>query len=204
MLFRSVLLGWGFERDEFHNVLATFSEGWQMRVELAKILLTHTDILLLDEPTNHLDIESIQWLEDYLVAYRGAIVLISHDRMFLDKVTERTVEINYGRIYDYPVSYTKYVELRDERIELQKRQMDSKQKEIAQIEKFITRFRYKATKAKQVQSRIKLLDKMDTRDVDEINVSEISFRFPDCKPSGKIVIECEGLSKSYEIGRAHV
>jgi ATP-binding cassette, subfamily F, member 3 len=197
MRVERVLTGLGFERHEFQNSLGTFSEGWQMRVELAKILLKQTDILLLDEPTNHLDIESIQWLEDYLIAYKGAIVLISHDRMFLDKVSKRTIEINYGRIYDYPVPYSKYVDLRDERIELQKKQMDSRQKEIAQIEKFITRFRYKATKAKQVQSRIKMLEKMDQEGVDELNVSEISFRFPDCRHSGKIVIECEELSKSY-------
>ncbi len=197
MRVERVLSGLGFERHEFHNPLGTFSEGWQMRVELAKILLKHTDILLLDEPTNHLDIESIQWLEDYLISYKGAIVLISHDRMFLDKVTKRTIEINYGRIYDYPVPYSKYVELRNERIELQKKQLNARQKEVEQIEKFIRRFRYKATKAKQVQSRIKMLEKMDDEDVDSINVSEISFRFPDCRPSGKIVIECEGLSKSY-------
>ncbi len=197
MRVERVLMGLGFERHEFHNALGTFSEGWQMRVELAKILLKQSDILLLDEPTNHLDIESIQWLEEYLIAYKGAIVLISHDRMFLDKVTRRTVEINFGKIYDYPVPYSKYVELRDERIELQKKQLDARQKEIDQIEKFISRFRYKATKAKQVQSRIKMLEKMDDEGVDELNVSEISFRFPDCRPSGKIVIDCENLSKSY-------
>jgi len=197
MRVERVLMGLGFERHEFHNAIGTFSEGWQMRVELAKILLQQTDILLLDEPTNHLDIESIQWLEEYLIAYRGAVILISHDRMFLDKVTRRTIEINFGRIYDYPVSYSKYVELRDERIEQQKKALDARQKEVAQIEKFISRFRYKATKAKQVQSRVKQLEKMDRTDVDELNVSEISFRFPDCRASGKIVIECEDLSKSY-------
>jgi ATP-binding cassette, subfamily F, member 3 len=192
-----VLSGLGFERHEFSQQMKTFSEGWQMRVELAKILLRQNDILLLDEPTNHLDIESIQWLEDYLVSFRGAILLVSHDRLFLDRVTHRTIEINYGRIYDYPVSYSKYTELRDERIEQQKKILDAKQKEIDQIEKFISRFRYKATKAKQVQSRIKMLEKMETENVDELNVSEISFRFPDCRPSGKIVIESDGLSKSY-------
>ena len=197
MSVERVLTGLGFERHEFDNALGTFSEGWQMRVELAKILLRQTDILLLDEPTNHLDIESIQWLEEYLIVYKGAVILISHDRMFLDKVTKRTIEINFGRIYDYPVSYSKYVELRDERIEQQKKALDARQKEVAQIEKFISRFRYKATKAKQVQSRVKQLEKMDKTDVDELNVSEISFRFPDCKSSGKIVVECEDLSKSY-------
>ncbi len=192
-----VLSGLGFERNEFSQKMKTFSEGWQMRVELAKILLRKNDIMLLDEPTNHLDIESIQWLEDYLISFRGAILLVSHDRLFLDRVTQRTIEINYSRIYDYPVSYSKYTELRDERIEQQKRMLDARQKEVEQIEKFITRFRYKATKAKQVQSRIKMLEKMESESVDELNLSEISFRFPDCRPSGKIVIECEGLHKSY-------
>jgi ATP-binding cassette, subfamily F, member 3 len=197
MRVERVLSGLGFSREEFHNEMGTFSEGWQMRVELAKILLSRTDILLLDEPTNHLDIESIQWLEDYLMAYRGAIVLISHDRMFLDRVTQRTIEINFGRIYDYPVSYSDYVALRDERIEQQKKLLDARQKEVQQIEKFISRFRYKATKAKQVQSRVKMLEKMDNAGVDELNVSEISFRFPDCRASGKIVVECDDLSKSF-------
>lgn len=197
MHIERVLTGLGFEREEFQNTMGTFSEGWQMRVELAKILLKRTDVLLLDEPTNHLDIESIQWLEDYLKAYRGAIVLVSHDRMFLDKITDRTIEINFGRIYDYPVAYSAYTVLRDERIEQQKRETDARQKEIDQIEKFITRFRYKATKAKQVQSRIKMLEKMDTDGVDELNIAEIHFRFPDCRPPGKIVFECDQLSKSY-------
>ncbi len=197
MRIERVLTGLGFERHEFRLPLGTFSEGWQMRVELAKILLRHTDILLLDEPTNHLDIESIQWLEDYLIACKGAVVLVSHDRMFLDRVTRRTVEINFGKIYDYPVSYSKYLQLRDERIEQQKKALDARQKEVEQIEKFINRFRYKATKAKQVQSRIKMLEKMDDAGIDELNISEISFRFPDCRASGKIVIECENLSKSF-------
>lgn len=192
-----VLLGLGFERKELNNQISSFSEGWQMRVELAKILLRKTDILLLDEPTNHLDIESIQWLEDYLISYKGALVLISHDKMFLDNVTSRTIEVNFGKIYDYPVSYSDYVELRDERIELQKRQHSSQQREIDQIEKFVSKFRYKASKAKQVQSRVKLLDKIDTVEIDEINASEISFRFPDCRASGKIVLEAENINKSY-------
>jgi ATP-binding cassette subfamily F protein 3 len=193
-----ILQGLGFDRNEFHTPMDTLSEGWQMRVELAKILLSHSDILLLDEPTNHLDIESIQWLEDYLVQYPGAIILVSHDRMFLDKVTNRTVEINLGSVYDYPVSYSKYVDLRDERISLQKKQYQSQQKEIEQIEKFISRFRYKATKAKQVQSRIKLLNKMDVTEIDEINTAEMTFRFPFCKPSGKIVVDASGLTKNYD------
>lgn len=192
-----ILQGLGFVRDDFQTPISTLSEGWQMRVELAKILLKPSDILLLDEPTNHLDIESIQWLEDYLTQYSGAIILVSHDRMFLDKVTNRTVEINLGSIYDYPVSYSNYLDLRDERIALQKKQQQAQQKEIEQIEKFISRFRYKATKAKQVQSRIKLLDKMELTEVDDINTAEMSFRFPACKASGKIVVEANSLTKNY-------
>jgi ATP-binding cassette, subfamily F, member 3 len=148
-----VLTGLGFEKKEFGNAMNTFSGGWQMRVHLAKLLLRKPDLLLLDEPTNHLDIVAIQWLEEFLSLYPGAVVLVSHDRAFLDKVTNRTVEISLGKIYDYKASYSGYVALRDERKTQQLAAMENQQKQIEQIEKFIERFRYKASKARQVQSR---------------------------------------------------
>ena len=174
-----------------------FSTGWQMRVNLAKILLQQPEIILLDEPTNHLDIESIQWLEDYLASYDGALILVSHDRAFLDRVTNRTVEITFGNIQDYKCSYSTYVQQRLERIEAQQNAYENQQKEIAQIEKFIERFRYKATKAKQVQSRLKLLDKMDKIEVDEIDNSHISFRFPPAPHSGRVTVSTENATIGY-------
>ena len=193
-----VLAGMGFFREEFHQPMSSFSNGWQMRVCLAKILLQKPEIILLDEPTNHLDIESIQWLEDYLANYDGCVILVSHDRAFLDRVTNRTIEITLGNIQDYKCSYSKYVEQRLERIESQQSAYENQQKEIAQIERFIERFRYKATKARQVQSRIKMLEKMDRIAVDEYDNSSISFKFPPAPHSGLVVVESKNLSLGYD------
>lgn len=193
-----VLLGLGFRKTDFSRPMMEFSTGWQMRVNLAKILLQQPEIILLDEPTNHLDIESIQWLEDYLASYDGALILVSHDRAFLDRVTNRTVEITFGNIQDYKCSYSTYVQQRLERIEAQQNAYENQQKEIAQIEKFIERFRYKATKAKQVQSRLKLLDKMDKIEVDEIDNSHISFRFPPAPHSGRVTVSAENATIGYD------
>lgn len=193
-----VLLGLGFKNSDFARPLAEFSNGWQMRVNLAKILLQKPEIILLDEPTNHLDIESIQWLEDYLANYSGCLILVSHDRAFLDHVTTRTVEITFGSLQDYKCSYSQYVEQRLERIESQQNAFENQQKEIAQIERFIERFRYKATKAKQVQSRIKLLDKMEKIEVESIDNSVIAFKFPPAPHSGRVTIETEHLDLGYD------
>ena len=192
-----VLIGLGFRKTDFSRPMKEFSNGWQMRVSLAKILLQQPEIILLDEPTNHLDIESIQWLEDYLANYSGALILVSHDRAFLDRVTNRTIEITFGNIQDYKCSYSEYVHQRLERIEAQQNAYENQQKEIAQIEKFIERFRYKATKAKQVQSRIKLLDKMEKIEVEDIDNSHISFRFPPAPHSGRVTVETEHLTLGY-------
>lgn len=192
-----VLIGLGFERSDFTRHLTEFSGGWRMRVELAKILLRKPELLLLDEPTNHLDIESIQWLESFLKSQQGAVLVVSHDRAFLDSVTQRTIEISNGKIYDYKASYSDYVVLREERITLQQSQKQNQQKEIAQIERFVERFRYKATKSKQVQSRIKMLDKMDIIDIDGIDSSAIHFSFPPAPSSGKVVVECIDTIKKY-------
>ncbi len=192
-----VLLGLGFDAEDFQRPMSEFSGGWQMRVELAKILLRNPDLLLLDEPTNHLDIESIQWLETFLMDYSGAVVIISHDRAFLDNVTKRTVEISKGKIYDYKASYSDYEQLREERLEQEMASYNNQQREIAQIERFITRFRAKATKARQVQSRVKLLEKMEKVEVDELDTSAIHFRFNQAPPSGKVVIEATGIGKKY-------
>ena len=193
-----VLTGMGFLREEFQQPMSSFSNGWQMRVCLAKILLQKPEIVLLDEPTNHLDIESIQWLEDYLANYDGCVILVSHDRAFLDRVTNRTVEITLGSIQDYKCSYSQYVEQRLERIESQQSAYENQQKEIAQIERFIERFRYKATKARQVQSRIKMLEKMDRVEVDEYDKSSISFKFPPAPHSGLVVVESKNLNLGYD------
>ena len=192
-----VLLGLGFEREEFDRSMSTFSSGWQMRVEIAKILLRQQDVILLDEPTNHLDIESIQWLEEYLAGFKGAVVLVSHDRAFLDNVTKRTIEISMGKIYDYKANYSAYVDLREERMESQMATFNNQQRQIRQIERFIDRFRSKATKAKQVQSRIKMLDKIDLVDVDLVDETGIRFRFPPAPHSGKIILEGKNVSKDY-------
>ncbi len=192
-----VLKGLGFEPEDFHRPLAEFSGGWQMRVELAKLLLRMPDLLLLDEPTNHLDIESILWLEDFLKNYPGAVMMVSHDRMFLDNVTTRTIEIVLGKIYDYKAPYTKYLTMRQERIELQQNAYKNQQREIAQAERFIERFRYKNTKAKQVQSRIKALDKMERVEIDETDTSKLNIYFPPAPRSGEISLEVKDVSKSY-------
>lgn len=192
-----VLLGLGFRHSDFDRPVAEFSGGWQMRVELAKLLLRQPDFLLLDEPTNHLDIESIQWLENFLQGYPGAVVLVSHDRTFLDNITKRTIEITAGRIYDYKCPYSEYVVQMQERRASQMAQLTAQQRQVAQIEAFIERFRYKATKSKQVQSRIKMLDKMETIQVDEVSTESIHFRFQPAPHSGKIVIEAQHLGKAY-------
>ena len=192
-----VLLGLGFDRGDLEKPLSEFSGGWQMRVELAKILLQTPDLLMLDEPTNHLDIESIQWLESFLMDYPGAVLVVSHDRAFLDNITLRTIEISQGRIYDYKACYSDYELLREERLEQEKAVYGNQQKQIAQIERFITRFRAKNTKARQVQSRIKLLEKMEKIEVDEIDRSSIHFRFAEAPASGKVVLEASDISKSY-------
>jgi ATP-binding cassette subfamily F protein 3 len=191
------LTGLGFERKDFEKPTKELSGGWRMRVELAKILLKKPSLFLLDEPTNHLDIESIQWLESFLADYSGAVLLVSHDRAFLDNVTNRTIEISLGKIYDYKVSWSKYIELRKERREQQVAAFRNQKKMIEDTEKFIERFRYKATKAVQVQSKIKQLDKVDRLEVDEEDTSAINIRFAPAPRSGTIVIEAENLSKSY-------
>ena len=191
------LVGLGFNPGDFERKTSEFSGGWRMRIELAKILLRKPDVLLLDEPTNHLDIESIQWLEDYLQNFQGAVILISHDRAFLDNVTNRTVELSLGKSYDYKVSYSKYVVLRKERREQQMAAFRNQQKMIGDTEEFIERFRYKASKSVQVQSRIKQLNKLDRIEVDEEDTSTINIRFPTPVKSGKLVLEIKGLHKSY-------
>ncbi len=196
-LAEKILLGLGFRHSDFQRLVAEFSGGWQMRVELAKLLLKHPDFILLDEPTNHLDIESIQWLENYLSTYDGAVVLVSHDRTFLDNITKRTIEITAGRIYDYKVPYSEYVVQMQERRASQMASLTNQQRQVAQIEAFIERFRYKATKSKQVQSRIKMLERMETINVDEVSTESIHFQFPPAPHSGKIVLEASHLGKAY-------
>ena len=192
-----ILIGLGFEHNDMQRQMREFSNGWQMRVELAKILLRKPKLLLLDEPTNHLDIESIQWLEGFLKNYYGAIFMVSHDRAFLDHITIRTIEISCGKIYDYKCSYSEFIERREERIDIQKAAFDNQQREIKEIEAFIERFRYKATKAKQVQSRVKQLEKMDVVQIDDQDKSAMHFKFPPAPHSGKVTLELENVSKSY-------
>jgi len=192
-----ILLGLGFRTTDFARLLSEFSGGWRMRVELAKLLLRKPGLLLLDEPTNHLDIESIQWLEEYLKSFPGAVMVVSHDRAFLDNVTNRTIEISNGRIYDFRTSYTGYVEQRESLREQQMAAFTNQQRQLADIERFIERFRYKSTKARQVQSKMKMLEKIDRVEIDEIDKSTIHFRFPPAPPSGKIVVEAENLAKFY-------
>ena len=191
------LIGLGFERSDFNRPTSEFSGGWRMRIELAKILLRHPDVLLLDEPTNHLDIESIQWLENFLKNYAGAVMLVSHDRAFINNVTNRTIEISCGRIYDYKVSYDEFVKLRKERREQQIRAYENQQKEIQETKDFIERFRYKPTKAVQVQSRIKMLEKIVPTEIDEEDRSEIQLKFPPSVRSGDYPLICEGVKKAY-------
>ena len=191
------LLGLGFRDTDFDRPTRTLSQGWNMRIELAKILLQSPDLLLLDEPTNHLDIESIEWLEDYLRNYRGAIMMVSHDRRFLDNVTNRTVEIMLGHIYDYKVSYTPYVQLRAERMATQIAAYENQQRMIEKTEEFIARFRYKPTKSNQVQSRIKALEKLDRIEVDETDRSTLTVKFPPAARSGDVVFNAVDLKAGY-------
>ena len=191
------LFGLGFRREDLDRPTKEFSGGWRMRIELAKLLLRRPDVLLLDEPTNHLDIESIQWLESFLSTHANAVVLVSHDRAFIDNVTSRTIEISLGNIYDYRVNYSKYVVLREERLEQQKRAFENQQEQIADTEDFIERFRYKATKSVQVQSRIKQLEKLDRVEVDEVDNSRLSLKFPPAPRSGDFPVIAESMAKSY-------
>ncbi|MGN0195207.1 MAG: ribosomal protection-like ABC-F family protein [Candidatus Cryptobacteroides sp.] len=191
------LLGLGFRDSDFGRNTETFSQGWNMRIELAKILLSRPDVLLLDEPTNHLDIESIEWLESYLKAYRGSMMLVSHDRRFLDNVTNRTVEILLGKVHDYKVPYSKYVELRAERMQQQMAAYENQQRMIEKTEDFIARFRYKPTKSNQVQSRIKALEKIDRIEVDETDNATLTVKFPPAPRSGDVVYKASGLSAGY-------
>jgi ATP-binding cassette subfamily F protein 3 len=196
-LIETTLKGLGFQQSDFGRNTGEFSGGWRMRIELAKILLKKPDLFLLDEPTNHLDIDSIQWLEDFLKDYNGAVVIISHDRAFLNNLTTRTVEISLGKIYDYKVPYDKFVELRKERHEQQMAAYRNQQKMIEDTEKFIERFRYKATKAVQVQSRIKQLEKLERIEVDEFDNARLNIKFPPAPRSGKVVVEGKDISKNY-------
>lgn len=191
------LLGLGFSREDFNRPTSEFSGGWRMRIELAKLLLRHPDVLLLDEPTNHLDIESIQWLENFIATRANAVVLVSHDRAFIDNTTSRTIEIELGHIYDYKVKYSEYVILRQERREQQLRAFENQQKKLADTEAFIERFRYKATKSTQVQSRIKQLEKIERIEVDEIDTSMLNLKFPPAPHSGSYPVIAEEVSKRY-------
>lgn len=197
VLAERTLLGLGFKYDELQRATETFSQGWNMRIELAKILLGKPDVLLLDEPTNHLDIESIEWLEGYLKDYRGSMVLISHDRKFLDNVTNRTVEIMLGHIHDYKVPYSKYLELRKERIAQQKAAYENQQRMIEKTEDFIERFRYKPTKSNQVQSRVKQLEKLERIEVDLEDKSTLAVKFPPAPRSGDIAYKATDLTLGY-------
>ena len=191
------LLGLGFKRSDFGRATREFSGGWRMRIELAKLLLQRPSLLLLDEPTNHLDIESIQWLEDYLKNYNGAVLLISHDRAFLDNVTTRTIELSLGKAYDYKVPYSKYVVLRAERRAQQQAAYENQQKLIEKTEEFIEKFRYKPTKSNQVQSRIKQLEKIERIEVDEEDLSRLNIKFPPAPRSGDIVADVKGVGKAF-------
>ena len=196
------LLGLGFKRTDFERATSEFSGGWRMRIELAKLLLRRPSIFLLDEPTNHLDIESIQWLEEYLRTYNGAVLLISHDRAFLDNVTTRTIELSLGHIYDYKVPYSKFVELRAERRAQQMAAYENQQKLIEKTEEFIEKFRYKPTKSNQVQSRIKQLERLDRIEVEEEDLATLNIKFPPAPRSGQIVAEIKEVGKSF--GAKHI
>lgn len=192
-----ILQGLGFKAEDFHRQTKEFSGGWRMRIELAKLLLAKHDVLLLDEPTNHLDIHSIIWLESFLKEYEGAIIMVSHDRTFLDNITKRTVEIVNGKVYDYPVPYSKFLAFREERRTLQMQEQKNQEKEIKHTEELIERFRYKASKAAFAQSLIKKLEKMERIEIDDDDSRKINFRFPPAPRSGKVVIKAENLAKSY-------
>jgi len=193
------LMGLGFERSDFGRPTSEFSGGWRMRIELAKILLRRPDVLLLDEPTNHLDIESIQWLEQLLATWSGAVVLVSHDRAFINNVSNRTLEISCGQVIDYRVKYDEYVTLRKERREQQLRAYENQQKEMADIREFVERFRYKATKAVQVQQRLRQLEKMEIIEVDEVDNSAMHLKFPPCLRSGDYPVICDEVKKEYPL-----
>lgn len=193
-----ILLGLGFSREDLDRPTADFSGGWRMRIELAKLLLKKPDVLLLDEPTNHLDIESIQWLEDFLVSNGKAVIVISHDRAFVDNITTRTIEVTMGRIYDYKVNYSKYLELRKERREQQQKAFEEQQKMIAETKEFIERFKGTYSKTLQVQSRVKMLEKLDILEVDEEDTSALRLKFPPSPRSGNYPVIAENLGKSYD------
>jgi ATP-binding cassette subfamily F protein 3 len=193
-----VLLGLGFEREDFTRLTSEFSGGWRMRIELAKILLQNPDLILLDEPTNHLDIESIQWLEDFLLNKAKAVVVISHDRAFVDNITTRTIEVTMGRIYDYKAKYSHYLELRKERREQQQKHYEEQQRTIADIQGFIDRFKGTYSKTLQVQSRVKMLEKMELIEVDEVDTSALKLRFPPSPRSGNYPVIVDEMSKSYD------
>jgi len=191
------LKGLGFSREDFSRPTREFSGGWRMRIELAKILLQQPDLILLDEPTNHLDIESIQWLEEFLVNNAKAVIVISHDKTFVDNITNRTIEVTMGRIYDYKVNYSQYLQLRQERREQQQKHYEDQQKEIAEIQGFIDRFKGTYSKTLQVQSRVKMLEKMELITVDEVDTSALNLKFPPAPRSGNYPVTVEGLSKTY-------
>lgn len=197
VLAGKTLRGLGFKDDEFSRKTETFSQGWNMRIELAKILLSKPEVLLLDEPTNHLDIESIEWFEDYLKGFRGSVLLVSHDRKFLDNVTNRTAEILLGHIHDYKVPYSKYVDLRAERIAQQTAAYENQQRMIEKTEDFINRFRYKPTKSNQVQSRIKALEKLERIEIDDVDKSSMTLKFPPAQRSGDVVFKGKDLTVGY-------
>ncbi len=192
-----ILLGLGFERKDFHRSTDEFSGGWRMRIELAKILLKKPDLILLDEPTNHLDIESVQWLEDFLINSAKAVIIISHDRAFIDRLTTRTIEVTMGRIHDFKVNYSKYIELRRERREAQQKAFDEQKKFIADNQLFIDRFRGTYSKTLQVQSRVKMLEKLEIIEVDEVDTSHLNLRFPPSPRSGTYPVMAEDVSKKY-------
>jgi ATP-binding cassette subfamily F protein 3 len=192
-----ILLGLGFSREDFTRPTSEFSGGWRMRIELAKILLQKPDLILLDEPTNHLDIESVQWLEEFLVSSAKAVIVISHDKAFIDNITTRTIEVTMGRIYDYKVNYSKYLELRRERREQQQKAFDEQQKMIAETTEFIERFKGTYSKTLQVQSRVKMLEKLELVEVDEVDSSALRLRFPPSPRSGNYPVIVEALSKRY-------
>jgi ATP-binding cassette, subfamily F, member 3 len=193
-----ILIGLGFGRTDFARPTSDFSGGWRMRIELAKILLQEPDLILLDEPTNHLDIESVQWLEYFLINSAKAVVVISHDRAFVDSITNRTIEVTMGRIYDYKVNYSKYLELRKERREQQQKAYDEQQKMIAETQEFIDRFKGTYSKTLQVQSRVKMLDKLELLEVDEVDTSHLRLRFPPSPRSGNFPVIAEDISKNYD------
>ncbi|PTN09893.1 ABC-F family ATP-binding cassette domain-containing protein [Mangrovibacterium marinum] len=193
-----ILLGLGFLREDFNKPSSEFSGGWRMRIELAKILLKNPDLILLDEPTNHLDIESVQWLEDFLISNSKAVIVISHDKKFIDNITTRTIEVTMGRIYDYKVNYSSYLELRKERREQQQKQYDEQQKMIAENQAFIERFKGTYSKTLQVQSRVKMLEKLELVEVDEVDTSHLKLRFPPSPRSGSYPVIAEQVAKSYD------